>query len=340
MKFKLIAASILIVVLIVAYVLFNRHEAEANSQSTDDAYVKADATLVAPQIAALIEAVKVVDHQFVQAGDLLLRLDQRDLQIQLQDAEAHVQAKKAAIIAIQAQIKQQQSLVQQAKANIQIDQSNLKLASQDLQRFSRLAEDGSGTLQAKQQAEAQYGTQQGVAIRSQAALETAQQQIEVLRAETLKVEADQAIAQASVDAVRLKLSYAEVLAPISGYIDQKQARVGGYSQVGSPLLAIVPLNSIYIEANFRETQLAQIQTGQVVEIRVDALPSLSFKGKVQSVGPASGASFSPVAAANATGNFTKVVQRLPIRIALDSKQANLDKLRVGMSVKPTIQIAH
>lgn len=336
--FKLLVSIIFVVVLVVACFLLNRNEADAAAQTTDDAYVKADATLVAAQIAGVIDQVKVAEHQFVQAGDPLLSLDHRDLLIQLKQAEAQVTIKKAELLGLKAQIAQQHSLVQQAQASLKIDQANLTLAQQDASRFSQLAADGSGTLQAKQQAAAQLGTQQGLSTRNTAALEGTQQQVSVLQAAYQKAEADLVMAETQIEAIQLKISYAQIVAPISGYIDQQQARVGGYSQVGAPLLAIVPLNSTYIEANFRETQLENIHQGQKVEIRVDALPNLRLVGTVQSVGPASGASFSPVAAHNATGNFTKIVQRLPVRIQLDPKQKDLDKLRVGMSVKPTIQI--
>lgn len=336
--FKLLIGIIVAVVLVVAYFIFNQNEANASKQTTDDAYVKADATLVAAQIAGVIDQVKVSEHQFVQAGDELLTLDHRDLQIQLKDAEAQVAARKAVLVGLKAEVDQQHSRVDQAKANLQVDQANLTLAQQELNRFSQLAADGSGTLQAKQQAAAQFGTQQGLSARNTAALQDTQQQIAVLAAAMQKAQADLLMAEAHIDAVQLQLSYARVVAPISGYIDQQQARIGGYSQIGAPLLAIVPLNSIYIEANFRETQLEKIHQGQKVEISVDALPDLHFTGTVQSLGPASGASFSAVAAHNATGNFTKIVQRLPIRIQLDPKQKDLDKLRVGMSVKPTILI--
>lgn len=338
MRYKIVVVIILIITIIAAFFLFNRKESNANQQKTDDAYVKADATMVSPQIAGLIQKVNVEDHQYVKQGQELVAIDDRDSKINLKNAEASLMTKKADLLRIRAQIEQQKSLINQAKASIQIDHSNLNLASEDMKRYSRLAQDGSGTIQAKQQAETQYKVQQGQLSRNQAILAATQDQVSVLQADYEKAKADILVAEANIDAVKLNFSYTKVNAPINGYIMQKQARVGAYSQVGKPLMAIVPLSSIYIEANYRETQLEKIKSGQKVEIKVDALPDVILEGVVESVGAASGVSFSNIAPHNATGNFTKIVQRLPVRIKVDSNQKDFSRLRVGMSVIPTIFI--
>ncbi|PVZ83665.1 efflux transporter periplasmic adaptor subunit [Serratia sp. S1B] len=338
LRFKVLIGTVVVAVLVICYFLLNRSEANKTEQSTDDAYIKADATEVAPQVSGVIQKVSVDDNQFVHVGDALFHIDSRDIEAELKNAQANLQSKAADIQKLKALINQQQSLIQQAKANVKIDQSHLKLAQQDLQRYSNLATDGSGTLQAQQQAQAQVQSQQGQYEKNNAALNTTQQQIPVLQADLAKAKADYAAAQANIDALNLKLSYTQVNAPIEGFINQKVVRIGGYAQTGAPLLSIVPLNAIYIEANFRETQLTHICQGQAVDVRVDALPNVHLKGKVESLGAASGASQSAIAPHNATGNFTKIVQRLPIRIHLDANQPDLKKLRVGMSVKPTVHI--
>ncbi|OUY06868.1 HlyD family secretion protein [Acinetobacter populi] len=338
LRFKILIGIIVIAVLIICYYLLNRSEADQKEQSTEDAYVQADATTVAAQISGTIEQVAIQDNQFVKVGESLLKIDDREIQVELKNAQANLNSQIANAHKLKALIAQQQSLIQQAQANLNIDQSGLKLAQQDYQRFSNLAADGSGTVQAKQQAEAQLQNQQGQYQKNNAALSASKQQIPVLQADLEKANADIIAAKAAIDALQLKLSYTDINAPISGFINQKTARVGGYAQTGTPLLTIVPLNSIYIEANFRETQLSHMCAGQKVDIHVDALPQTHFNGTIESLGAASGASMSAIAPHNATGNFTKIVQRLPVRIHVNSDQPNFNKLRVGMSVRPVVHI--
>jgi membrane fusion protein (multidrug efflux system) len=162
--------------------------------------------------------------------------------------------------------------------------------------------------------------------------------VDVLKADLEKAAATLAHAEATQAIAELKLSYTRITAPISGTIGQKSLRVGAFVNAGSPLLAIVPLDAVYITANFRETQLARVAVGQIVEIDVDALPGEALRGTVQSLGPASGVSYSAIAPHNATGNFTKIVQRLPVRIRINPDQPGATKLRVGMSVTPRIRV--
>lgn len=338
LSFKIMIAVIVVILLIACYLLLNRSEADRSKQTTEDAYIRADATEIAPQLSGVVRQVAVADYQFVKQGELLFQIDDRDIQIELKNAAANLASRAADVDKLKALIRQQQSLIRQAQASLEVDQSSLKLAQQDYQRFANLAADGSGTLQAKQQAEAQLHSQQGTSDRNHAVLEASQQQVPVLQADLAKAHADLEAARASIEALHLKASYATVTAPISGFINQRNIRNGAYVQTGKSVLTIVPLNSIYIEANYRETQLSQICAGQNVDIRIDALPQSQFKGTVESLGTASGASLSEIAPHNATGNFTKIVQRLPVRIHLDARQKDLDKLRVGMSVQPTIHI--
>ncbi|KWT94130.1 MULTISPECIES: HlyD family secretion protein [unclassified Variovorax] len=323
-RFRITAVAIAASAIVGAFLILNQPESGAAEQSTDDAYVRADFTVVAPQVAGVVSQVAVDDHQQVQAGEPLVHIDDRALRIA-------VDAAKATVDSLQAQLARQQSAITQARAAVAAARANLKLAQANRHRFANLARDGSGTVQAQEQAEAQWDVQRATREREQAGLRAAEQQVAILRAELEKAEAAKANAE-------LNLSYASVVAPVSGVIAQRKARVGGYARIGDPLLTLVPLDALYVEANLRETQSARVRVGQPVDITVDALPGVRLKGRVESLGPASGVSFSPVPPHNATGNFTKIVQRLPVRIHLVAGQGDAHRLRVGMSVRPRIDV--
>lgn len=322
--FRITTAIVLIVALVTAFLILNRPESSAPEQSTDDAYVQADFTVVSPQVAGVISRVAVDDHDLVEPGAPLVSIDDRPLRIAIDTSVAN-------IASLQAQIDRQQSAIAQARASLAASAASLKLADANRKRFANLARDGSGTVQAEQQADAQWDIQRATRDRDQAALRSAEQQVAILHAELEKARA----AKASAD---LNLSYASVVAPVRGTVAQRRAREGGYARVGEPLLTLVPLDALYVAANFRETQTARVRVGQPVRITVDALPGVRLAGRVDSLGPASGVSFSPVPPHNATGNFTKIVQRLPVRIALEPGQADALRLRVGMSVRPHIDV--
>ncbi|MDR8386227.1 HlyD family secretion protein [Pseudomonas sp. Fig-3] len=333
-----IISAVLLVGAIGGVLYFNRPESSASIQSTDDAYVHADFTTVAPQVSGTVETVLVEDNQPVNKGDLLATLDDRDFVAAVNAAKAQLASARAGVASLQAHLIQQDTVIRQAQAAVAADKAALKLAKVNHARYRNLATDGSGTVQAQQQAEAQLSVQLASRDKSQAGLRAARQQVDVLKADLEKAKATLAHAQAALDLARLKLSYTRITAPISGTIGQKSVRIGAFVNAGKPLLAIVPLEAVYISANFRETQLARVKTGQTVEIEVDALPGEALQGTVQSLGPASGVSYSTVAPHNATGNFTKIVQRLPVRIRIDPDQSAAAKLRVGMSVTPSIRI--
>ncbi|MBL8451262.1 MAG: HlyD family secretion protein [Zoogloea sp.] len=337
-KAKITIAVMLLAVALGSSLYMNRPESSASTQTTDDAYVQADFTMVAPQVSGNVERILVEDNQVVKAGDLLVTIDNRDFVVAVDAAKAQVASALASINSLQAQLVRQESTIRQAQASVVADEASLKLAQENRTRYRNLAADGSGTLQASQQADAQLSIQQASLDKNRAGLLAARQQMDILRADIEKAYAALAQAKAAQDAAELKLSYTRITAPVDGTVGQKAARVGGYVSAGKPLLAVVPLDAVYITANFRETQLAHVQAGQAVEVKVDALPGEILKGKVESLSPASGVSYSAVAPHNATGNFTKIVQRLPVRISIDPNQLAAIKLRVGMSVRPIISI--
>lgn len=324
LRFRIGAAAAVTLAIAGALAVLQRHESDAPRQATDDAYVQADLTVVAPQVAGIISRVPVDDNQVVEAGAPLVDIDDRRLRIA-------IDAARAAVDSLGAQLERQKSVIAQSRAAVAASAARLRLAQANRQRFENLARDGSGTLQALEQAQSELETQRAARERDHAALRAAEQQLPILRAELARAQATRADAE-------LNLSYAHIAAPVGGVVAQRRARVGGHARVGEPLLTLVPLDALYVEANFRETQLGHVQVGQPVDIAVDALPGVSLKGRVESLGPASGVSFSPVPPHNATGNFTKIVQRLPVRIRLLPGQEAARHLRVGMSVRPRIAV--
>jgi membrane fusion protein (multidrug efflux system) len=337
-KAKITSALLLLAVAVGCVIYLNRPESSASTQSTDDAYVHADFTLVAPQVSGVVGKVLVEENQPVKAGDLLATIDDRDFVIAVDAARAQVASANASVASLEARLAQQQNAIRQAQAAVAMDEAELALARANHQRYRNLAADGSGTVQAMQQAESQLNIRLASREKNCAGLQAARQQTDILKADLEKAKAALSQAQAAKAAAELKLSYTQIKAPINGVIGQKSVRVGAFVNAGKPLLAVVPLDAVYITANFRETQLARVQPGQLVSIQVDALPGIALKGAVESLGPASGVSYSPVAPHNATGNFTKIVQRLPVRIRIDPDQPGAANLRVGMSVTPKIHI--
>lgn len=316
-----------------------RDEGSAAKQTTTDAYVTADSTFVAPKIAGNIAQVLVDDNQPVKKGDLLATIDDRDFVVAVASARADVENAQADVQRLQASIVQQTSIIAQATAAIAGDNASVTFAQSNSRRYANLSLDGSGTVQEQQQADSQLrialaGRDQHIAVRDAAHHQTA-----VLLAQEKQAEASVDKAQAALDAANLNLSYTKIMAPIDGLVGQRAVRVGAYVHVGSPLLAVVPLQQAYVEANFRETQIAKMRPGQAVTIKVDMFSGMTLRGHVNSVAPASGIAFSPIAPDNATGNFTKVVQRLPVKITIDADQPSARRLRVGMSVVPTVDVA-
>ncbi|MCX7512270.1 HlyD family secretion protein [Frateuria sp. STR12] len=335
-KARIVGAALLLTVAIGGVLYLNRPESSGSLQSTDDAYVQADFTTVAPQVSGTIDKVLVEENQPVRKGQLLATIDDGDFVVAVDAAGAQVAGARASIASLQAHLVQQQTAIRQAQAAVAANEAALKLARANRTRYRNLATDGSGTVQALQQAEAQLAIQTASREKSLASLQSARQQVDVLTADLEKARAALALARAAQAAAQLKLSYTRITAAIGGTVGQKAARVGSFVNAGKPLLAIVPLDAVYVTGNYRETQLARVRAGQAVDIEVDALPGQMLEGTVESLGPASGASYSAIAPHNATGNFTKIVQRLPVRIRLEPRQPAMARLRVGMSVTTTI----
>lgn len=335
---KITVAVLLAAVLAGSAYSYSYGEGHGARQSTDDAYVTADFTLVAPKVAGNVIEVLVEDHQAVKKGQLLARIDDRDYVVAVDMAKADLAQAEADLARLRATALQQGSAIERAGAAVAADQANLTFARANEARYRDLSSDGSATLQDRQQAESQAQAAAAQHKANSAALLGARQQVAILRAQVEQGEAQVARSKAALEAAELHLSYTKVNAPIDGVVGQRSVRVGAYAQVGASMLAIVPLQSAYVEANFRETQLARMRVGQRVDIAVDMLPGTTLHGHVASLAPASSVSFSPIAPDNATGNFTKVVQRLPVKIVIDPGQEAARLLKVGMSVTPTVAL--
>jgi membrane fusion protein (multidrug efflux system) len=305
-------------------------------ESTDDAYVQADYTAVAPKVAGYIQAVQVGDNERVEAGQVLARIDDRDLVTARDQAKADVASAAAAVTTLDAQIQLQHTLIDQAKAAVEADDAVLQFARQDNARYSTLSTKGFGSLQQAQQAGATLRESEATLQRDQAALQAARKQTAVLDGQRAGAAATLQHDQAVLRQAELNLGYATITAPIDGTIGARSVRVGQYVQAGTQLMAVVPLHAVYIVGNFKETQLTHVRQGEPVSIRVDTFPGVTLEGRVDSLAPASGQEFALLPPDNATGNFTKVVQRVPVRIVLDDSDRLAGLLRPGMSVEPTI----
>lgn len=315
-----------------------RTESASHTQTTDNAYVQADYSTVAPRVGGTITRVLVRDNQHVKRGQLLATIDDRDYRVALASAEADLASAEAGVQRLRRTLARQGDLIEQAAAAIDADRAAITLARANADRYSDLASDGSASVQEQQEAASRLASDNAARRRDIAGHSAARAQVDVLQAQVADAEAAVARAKAAVDAARLNLSYTRIHAPVDGMIGQRTLRVGNYVQVGAPLLAVVPIRQAYVEARYRETQLARVRPGQAATVTFDALPGLELKGRVESIAPATGVSFARVAPANATGNFTKITQRLAVRIVLDPGQPDSERLRAGMSAIPTIWI--
>lgn len=303
---------------------------------TDDAYVKADNSSVAPKISGYIAEVLVKDNQVVKAGRPLARIDDRDFKTALEQAKGDVAAAEATIEAKQASLTIQESVIAAARATVDVDQANETFAEQNNKRYATLATSGYGNVQNAQQAASQIAAAKATVVRDSAALDAATKQVDLLKAELAQAKAALEHDLAVQHQAELNLSYATIMAPVDGVVGNRTLRVGQYVQAGTQLMSVVPTASVYVIANYKETQLTDVHAGQAVDIDVDMFPDRVYHGHVDSLAPASGQEFALLPPDNATGNFTKVVQRIPVKIVLDADSAAAGDLRPGMSVQPSI----
>jgi len=301
-------------------------------ERTDDAYVGGDVTVIAPKVAGFIAQVAVTDNQSVRAGDLLLRLDDRDYRAALSRAEAAVAGQEATLNNLDATRRLQQAVIVQARAGITAaDAETVRTRDEEI-RFRQLSSHAAASVETFEKAHAEYQEALAAGQKARAALDAATRELDVIDTRKQQTEAALAAAIADRDIARLNLSYTELRAPVDGTVGNRSARVGAFASVGAQLLSVVPAQGLWVDANFKESQLARMRPGQAAKIKADVLPGEVFRGTVASLAPATGAEFSVLPAENATGNFTKIVQRVPVRIALEGEASRLGRLRPGLSV--------
>jgi membrane fusion protein (multidrug efflux system) len=302
--------------------------------STDDAYVRADNTTIAPKVSGYLREVLVGDNEHVKAGAVLARIDERDFKVALDQARADVAAAQAAVASKKAQLEVQQSNIAAAKGAVEVDIAAKTFASQENKRYTDLAATGYGSQQNAQAAQAKNAAADAAILRDTANLASALKQIDLLKAEITQAEATAARASALQAQAELNLGYTTIIAPIDGVVGNRTLRVGQFVQAGTQLMSVVPASGAYVIANYKETQLTHVHEGQPVDISVDMFPGQIVHGHVDSLAPASGQEFALLPPDNATGNFTKIVQRIPVKIVLEG-DAPIE-LRPGMSVVPHI----
>ena len=304
--------------------------------STDDAYVKADNTTIAPKVSGYLDRVLVGDNEHVKAGQILARIDDRDFRVALDQTRADVAAANATVTSKEAQLEVQEAVITAARATIDVDNAAKVFAKQENKRYTDLAATGYGSVQNAQQAQARDAGADAAIQRDTANLASALKQVDLLKAEILQAKAAAARAAALQRQAELNLGYTTIVSPIDGVVGNRTLRVGQYVQAGTQLMSIVPTDGAYVVANFKETQLTHVRAGQKVELEVDTFAGQVVHGHVDSIAPASGQEFALLPPDNATGNFTKIVQRIPVKIALDAETSPAIALRPGMSVIPTI----
>jgi len=305
-------------------------------ESTDDAYAGGNVTPVAPHVAGFVEQILVTDNQNVRAGQLLVRLDVRDFQAAFDHARAIADQRKAALAGLEAKYVLQQSMISQAEADLKAKAAHATWTGQDAVRYRDLAATTFGTRQNAERSSATNEEARSATKSAEAGLAAARQQLTVLDAEIAEARAGVAQAKADLETARLNLGYTEISSPIDGYIGNRAAQVGAYVANGAYLLSVIPAQGLWVDANFKEDQLAGMRPGQPVTVVADVLPGKTFHGHVESLAPGTGAVFSVIPPENATGNFTKIVQRVPVRVALDDGAASVGELRPGLSTTVSV----
>ena len=306
------------------------------AQTTDDAYVKADITPLSAKIEGYVRKVSVTDFQRVKAGDLLVEIDDEDYKARVAQAEATVAGAEASIENLKSHKAQQKAQIVQAESAVHAIEADVERTQLEADRQRTLVKTTYGTPQRLEQAIADQKRLIANLTRSKAEVDTQRRQMGVLDTQELQLRADLKGKQAALDLAKIQLGYTKITAPIDGMVSERGVRAGQYVRPGVQVISVVPLDSVWVLANYKETQLTRVAPGQRASITVDSFPGAVIEGFVDSIAPASGSQFSLLPPDNATGNFTKVVQRIPVKIALTPGYPLAGRLRPGMSVTATI----
>jgi len=305
-------------------------------ETTDDAYVGGDVTAISPHVAGFITDIAVADNAHVSAGQLLARIDMRDFQAAYDRAEAMVAAENASLQSLRAQRVVQFAAIRQSAAELAARSARAAFTAIDGARYASLSVTRAASLQDAERARTADREAQAAMAASQAALEASHAQTYVLDAQIRQAEAAIAQGEADLRRARLDLGYTEIRSPAEGFVANRAVRPGAFVSAGTYLLSVVPAGGLWVDANFKEDQLAAIKPGQPATLVADAAPGRVFRGRVLSLAPGTGAVFSVIPPENATGNFTRIVQRVPVRIALDPADSALGRLRAGLSVTASV----
>jgi membrane fusion protein (multidrug efflux system) len=332
-RWPLVLAGLVVVIFATAvlYIIFRPRP----DVWTDDAYVTVHYATIAPRISGQLATVPVDDNDVVKTGQVLATLDPRDNETALASAKAAVARDRSQLDEISATVSRQPSIIAEQQAAVASARAKLAFAQADARRYGNLAATGAGTTREHQQADSTLQQGQASLDGAEASLDAARRQLDVLKAQRSAAGAAVEADEAQLEQRKLNLSYTQIRAPIDGIVGERSVQVGNYVGPGTTLMTVVPLDEVYIEANYREVALLHVRSGQPVTIHLDAY-NIDLKGTVDSVPPASGAAFAPIAPNNATGNFTKIVQRLPVKIVVTPGQPLAKLLRVGLSVETTI----
>lgn len=302
-------------------------------ESTDNAYLQSEVTGISSKLSGYISEMLVTDNQSVKAGQLIARLDDRKFQSQVAEAQADLHLIQATIENLAATRVQQLSLIQQAEARVASAEAEQLRARQQVQRIGQLNQRDYSSQDSLDEVRASLQVTQAQMQEAKAALQAARERLLVLDAEAKQNQAKLALSEAKLAQARLELGYTELRAPADGIIGKRSLREGLYVQSGMQVASLVPLQQVWVEANFKETQLAHMQPGQKVEVILDAYPDQPVEGIIDSLAPATGAKFALLPPENATGNFTKIVQRVPVKIRIPEPGPLAGKLRPGLSTE-------
>ncbi len=307
-------------------------------ETTDNAYVQGEITRMASQLGARVEEVLVRDNQHVEKGQLLVRLEAADFQLAVDRAKAALATREAELAQARSKLVQQTSLIAASAADVNASQATLGRAPIDLGRAQALRKPGYVSEERVTTLTADTHVARSQLAKARADLEAQRVQRDTLGAEVQRLQAQIASARADLAQAEINLARTEIHAPISGLVGQRSARNGQYVQVGTHLLSLVPDEDIWVQANFKETQVGRMRPGQTARLTFDAFPDPPIEGRVESLFAASGAQFSLLPPDNATGNFTKVVQRIPVKIAFAADNPLQGRIRPGMSVEAEVEL--
>lgn len=333
-RLPLIIGGVVAIVLAVGGVVW--WQGKQRWESTENAFVQADTTAVSPQIDGYVVEVLVADNQRVEAGQVMVRLDDADARANLAQAEANLAAVQAGVQNVDARAAQEQAVIASRAAAVTQAQAQADLAREQVDRYGKLAEQGWVSQQRIQTERAGARTAQASVAEAQAALVAEQRAAGVLGSTRSQSVASVEQARAAVEQARVALERTVIRAPVSGVVGARGVRVGQYVRPGGQILSIVPLGDSYIVANFKETQVDRLRIGQTVEIKADAFPGEHLTGRIDSFAPATGSEFALIPVENDTGNFTKITQRIPVRIRLDRTAGAA--LRPGLSVEVKVDL--